>query len=188
MGYHQKTRNVFTVCATLPAAIGIAIINALGFYMAFQASPIVFALAVIVFISTMVAIMAMMGKRLYESYPRWCFYVNDLYKKRTPIMINGLIVSAVILGLSMSAFEIPLIMTFCCDTFFLVHFNAMFSNAFICLFDDWNQSMALAGLFEGSNWHNLRDSLDYSGFCSLITNNRTSICDHDCLNFKYFIL
>lgn len=137
----KKPRNVFTVCATLPAAIGIAIINALGFYMAFQASPIVFALAIIVFISTMVAIMAMMGKRLYESYPRWCFYVNDLYKKRTPIMINGLIVSAVILGLSMSAYEIPLIMTFFAATPFssCILMLCLATLLFACLMTGTNQ-------------------------------------------------
>lgn len=108
----KKPQNIFTCIATIPAAIGIGIINALGFYLAFQASPIVFALACIVFLSTMVAISAMMGKRLYYTYPRWCFYISELYKKRSVILFNGFIVVAVLASLILSSAHIPILLAF----------------------------------------------------------------------------
>lgn len=108
----KKPRNIFTIAATLPAAIGIGIINALGFYLAFPATPLVLALAIVVFLSTMIAITTMMGKRLYASYPRWRYYFADLYKRRVPIMMNLAVVGAIVTVFVMNAHYIPILFAF----------------------------------------------------------------------------
>lgn len=146
----KKPRNIFTLSATLPAAIGIGIINALGFYLAFQASPIVLALAVVVFCSTMVAIIAMMGRRLYNAYPRWCFYMSDLYEKRVPILINLVIVSAALSVFVMNAHYIPILFSFWAITpfssFILIACAAIVLFAFLMtLSKQWRWQVSLQG-------------------------------------------
>ena len=108
----KKPRNIFTISATIPAAVGIGIINALGFYLAFPATPVVLSLAIVVFISTMIAITTMMGKRLYASYPRWHYYLSDLYKKRVPVMMNLAVVGAMVTVFVMNAHLIPMLFAF----------------------------------------------------------------------------
>ena len=60
----------------------------------------------------MVAITTMMGKRLYNAYPRWCFYMSDLYDKRVPILINLGIVSAALSVFVMNAHYVPILFSF----------------------------------------------------------------------------
>lgn len=146
----KKPRNIFTIMATLPAALGIAIINALGFYLAFQASPIIFALAVIVFVSTMIAIITMMGKRLYASYPRWCFYMKDLYNKRIPILFNLCVVGAAVSVFVVNAHYIPILFAFWSITpfssFLLIACVAMVLFAgLMTLTNQWRWQVSLKG-------------------------------------------
>ena len=54
----------------------------------------------------------MMGKRLYASYPRWHYYLSDLYKKRVPVMMNLAVVGAMVTVFVMNAHLIPILFAF----------------------------------------------------------------------------
>lgn len=108
----KKPQMLFTILATLPAAIGISMINALGFYLAMPASPIIFALALVVFISTFIAIIALMGKRMYNAYPRFNYYWNEYKQKMGMLTMNALFSAAVVASVFTTSAHVPILLAF----------------------------------------------------------------------------
>lgn len=136
----KNPQMLFTIFATLPAAIGISMINALGFYLAMSASPAVFALALLIFVSTFIAIVALMGTRMYEAYPRFKYYWHEFKQKIGMFTMNALFTAAVIATIFTTSAHMPLLLAFWSVTPFSTVLLAVFIGVVI-----FSSIMAMTG-------------------------------------------